>query len=225
MKKLIILLFIPIVFACSDDEKNSMTRNNLNGNVKSTKEIYFEAIEKFGKITKGSRFGYQFLQTYDNEGNSIERSVYNKDDDLLHKYIYVYDSEGRSIEQNRYNSDGDLEEKWTSQFDDNDNEIKSSLYNSDGDLQNKYSFKYNNEGILIEMKMFRNDGKLERTYTYEVDDEGNTIKEVINSSDGNILDKWTYNYEFDIKDNWIRRTQFIDKKPINITEREIEYYD
>ena len=225
MKKLILLLFIPLVFACSDDKKNSLTRDNLNGNVKSTKEIYFEAIEKFGKITKGSRFGYQFLKTYDENGNSIEKRVYNIDDDLLHTYIYEYDSKGRSIEQSRYNSDGDLDEKWTSQFDDNDNEIKSSLYNSDGDLLYKYSFKYNNEDILIEMKMFRNDGKLERTYTYELDDKGNKIKEVINSSDGNIFDKWTYNYEYDIKDNWIKRTQFIDKKPINITEREIEYYD
>ena len=222
MKKLILLLFIPLVFACSDDKKNSLTRDNLNGNVKSTKEIYFEAIEKFGKITKGSRFGYQFLKTYDENGNSIERRVYNIDDDLLHTYIYEYDSKGRGIEQNRYNSDGDLDEKWTSQFDDNDNEIKSSLYNSDGDLLYKYSFKYNNEDILIEMKMFRNDGKLERTYTYELDDKGNRVYASRYNENGELDYETAYEYkEFDEEKNWLTKIGYKDGKATEIIEREI----
>ena len=46
MKKLTILLFIPLVFACgSDDKKNDLDELNLNGKVKSLKETKYSALD------------------------------------------------------------------------------------------------------------------------------------------------------------------------------------
>ena len=47
MKKLLLLLFIPLVFACSDDVKNNLDNQNLNGNVESLKQIKYGVIEKW----------------------------------------------------------------------------------------------------------------------------------------------------------------------------------
>ena len=52
MKKLILLLFIPIIFACGDDKKNDLDKMNLKGKVKSLKETNYLAVEKFGEPVK-----------------------------------------------------------------------------------------------------------------------------------------------------------------------------
>ena len=197
MKKLLyIFLGLSLMFGCSDDKKNDLTRNNLNGNVKSTNEVSFEAVEKFEKITKGSRtdkYRYETFKEYDDNGNSIE--------------------------QNRYNSDGELDEKWTSKYDDKGNEIKSNLYNSDGELEDKYTFEYDYKGNMIEMNWSRG------TLTFEYDDKGNINEENYYNSDGELKDKKTYEYQFDDNKNWIKKIIVKDDKATFIIEREIEYYD
>ena len=215
------------MFGCSDDKKNDLTRNNLNGNVKSTYQVHFEAVEKFGKITKGSKIKTDELtiwlnevfKEYDDNGNTIEFNRYNSDGELLFKYIYEHDDNGNSIEQNRYNSDGELDEKWTSKYDDKGNEIKSNKYNSDGELEYKYTFEYDYKGNMIEMNWLRG------TLTYEYDDKGNINEENYYNSDGELEDKKTYEYKFDDKENWIQQIIFEDDKPTFIVEREIKYYD
>ena len=223
MKKLLyIFLGLSLMFGCSDDKKNDLTRNNLNGNVKSTNEVSFEAVEKFEKITKGSRtdkYRYETFKEYDDNGNSIEQKSYNSDGELLFKYIYEHDDNGNSIEQNRYNSDGELDEKWTSKYDDKGNEIKSNLYNSDGELEDKYTFEYDYKGNMIEMNWSRG------TLTFEYDDKGNINEENYYNSDGELEDKKTYEYQFDDNKNWIKKIIVKDDKATFIIEREIEYYD
>ena len=228
------LLLLSLIFSCADDKKNDLTRHNLNGNVKSTYEVSFEAIEKFGEITKGSNRQKYYIDNfeqwhvqneYDDNGNRIERNIYSSDGELIFKYICEHDDNGNSIEQNRYNSEGKLDEKWTSKFDAKGNEIKSNLFNSESKLVSKYTFEYDDKENMIEMNYYNYDDELISIMTYEFDDNGNLIEENKYDKDGELEDEFSYEYKFDDKENWIQKTIFEDDKPTFIIEREIKYYD
>ena len=44
------------------------------------------------------------------------------------------------------------------------------------------------------------------------------------NTDGRFGEKYTYKYEYDKNNNWIQQVTYEDNKPIQITERIIEYY-
>ena len=70
-------------------------------------------------------------------------------------------------------------------------------------------------------------GDLINKNTYKYDSKGNKIEENGYYSDGSVLSKTAYKYEYDSKDNWIKKTNFKIKneveKPYEITERVLEY--
>jgi hypothetical protein len=65
-------------------------------------------------------------------------------------------------------------------------------------------------------------------YTY--DKRGNEIKHIYYNNDGSIQSNTLNKYEFDNRGNWIKKTEFLQKKTLikdekqNIIERTIEYY-
>ena len=44
------------------------------------------------------------------------------------------------------------------------------------------------------------------------------------NTDGRFGEKYTYKCEYDKNNNWIQQVTYEDNKPIQITERIIEYY-
>jgi len=140
MKKLLyIFLGLSLIVACSDDDKkNDLTRNNLNGNVKSTYEISFEAIEKFGEIEKGDKRWQDYDESdnkliYNDNGNRIEDNKYDKDGELTNKLKFKYDDNGNQIEEKNYDEDGELENKYIYEykFDDKENWIQKTIFKDD----------------------------------------------------------------------------------------------
>ena len=149
------------MFGCSDDKKNDLTRNNLNGNVKSTYQVHFEAVEKFGKITKGSKIKTDELtiwlnevfKEYDDNGNTIEFNRYNSDGELEYKYTFEYDYKGNMIEMNW------LRGTLTYEYDDKGNINEENYYNSDGELEDKktYEYKFDDKENWIQQIIFEDD--------------------------------------------------------------------
>ncbi len=221
------LTLLLLLFACSDDhKKNDLTRNNLNGNVKSIFRVYFEAVEKEGGIIKGNRDNVINIFEYDDNGYVIEYRIVNSNGGLSRKIIYEHDDNGNSIEQNGYNWAGELLETWTSEFDTKGNEMKSSVFNSDGKLENKYTAEYDDKGNRIKLNLYNSDDELLQKWTYdEYDDKGNLIKEKQYTTDKELENEVRYEYEFDDKENWIQQIIFINDKATTIVEREIKYYD
>ena len=121
MKKLLyIFLAFGLFFSCSENKDNDLDKENLNGEVKSVYTASFEAIKKFGEVTKGNKkWKYDFLS--DNET--------------------IYDDKGNQIEEANYDEDGKLTSKWKSKFDDKGNEIEEADYYN-GKLYSKYKYKY-----------------------------------------------------------------------------------
>ena len=181
--------------SCNQSEKkNDLTEENLKGKVKSIKETTYKAVDKFGQIEKG---------------------------DVLNNYFNIYNEKGNKIEDNFYDSDGNLSSKDTYEYDEKGNNIEKNNYDSDGSLNSKTTYKYDKKGNKIEDNSYDSDGSLNSKTTYKYDEKGNMIEY---NTDGRFGEKYTYKYEYDKNNNWIQQVTYEDNKPIQITERIIEYY-
>ena len=68
MKKLLlILLCVPLIYSCGDN-KNSLTRENIKGNVKEIIETTFDAKEVFSEPQKENCM-YKYKFQYNEDGN------------------------------------------------------------------------------------------------------------------------------------------------------------
>lgn len=81
IKLLITLLAMNFLHGCSilDKPESELEKMNLNGDVKSIREIYFETEDKFGELTKGKRMKLASVyeqHTYFNEAGNINKIEY-----------------------------------------------------------------------------------------------------------------------------------------------------
>ena len=204
MKNIIFLLSILFLISCANNEKekNDLSKENLKGNVKSVKKNSFVAVDKFGEISKGGRL---------------------KEQDFMNHQIF--DNKGNQTERNGYYSDGSLSNKWTYKHDDKGNQIEGNCYDSNGSLSLKYTYKHDDKGNQIERIGYDSDGSFFNKWTYKDDDNGNLIESnIIYDSDGSLSFKYNYEYTYDEKNNWIKCIEFINDIPLEIVEREIEYF-
>ena len=104
------------------------------------------------------------------------------------------------------------------------NKIEENYYNSNGSLIYKNTYKYDEKGNKIEEYHYDEDGKFNYKTTYKYDEKGNTIEINNYNSDGRLDSKYTYKYKYDKNNNWIQQVKYKNNKPIQITERIIEYY-
>ena len=89
-----------LFFSCSENKENDLDKANLKGKVESIYITSFEAIEKFGEVTKGDK-------KWENEWQFDKELIYNDN--------------GNLIEQNEYDEEGELTNKWKVKYDDNGN--------------------------------------------------------------------------------------------------------
>jgi hypothetical protein len=173
---------------------------------------------------------WKYTYKYDDKGNKIEENRHYPDGPGG-KTTYKYDYKGNMIEENEYTASEKWWSKNTYKYDNEGNIIESgSYYKSDSILYQITIYQYDNEGNLIEENEYDSTGTYVYPYrqkTYKYDDAGNVIEKRYYGFDNNLQPDWIvakYAYEFDEKNNWIRKTEFVNEIPKYIIEREIEYY-
>ncbi len=193
----------------------------------------------------------KLIYKYDNEGNKIEKNV-ESHGDLFLKWIYKYDKNRNKIIEYEYECNSNrLHRKIVYKYD--DNQIKESVCTKpNGRLDWKTTYKYDDRRNKIEMNDYYAKSKLIGKLTYIHDSEGNEIeinnyisdnqlidkkilkydekKNIIEENwydfkSGNLLDRITLKYNYDKQGNWIKKTLFRNDEPMEIIEREIEYYN
>jgi hypothetical protein len=251
------LAFISLtsLFYCQNSPihvKNGWEEENLKGKVKSYTESKYGAEDRFGKIQKKNLYA-KYTNKYDDKGNKIEKSLYNRAGSLDSKetYKYDYDDKGNKIKVNIYDAEGDLSlwsVKCTNKYDDKGNLIEQNVYNAvsgilyrvetykyddkgymiEKNIGDKCTNKYDDKGNLIEQNVYNVDGTLDDKYTYKYDDKGNEIERNFynGNADGvSFVIQRTYKYEFDKNKNWIKKISLDNQSPENIEERKYEYYE
>lgn len=181
---------------------------------------------------------------YDPTGKIITNSVSFKSSNRTYKeYMYKYDRRGRVIEEtdhnnsytiyNKYNSLGQIRQRRTA-FNDPSGEpvADTTRYKySQGKLRKvtegsrSRTYHYASGGQLSEIRY--SDGQKDRFDTH-----GNLIEmtmPVVVQPQGEkegytIVTSISAVYEYDPRGNWIKRTQYYEGRPINVTTRTIEYY-
>ncbi|TAL59828.1 MAG: hypothetical protein EPN85_08580 [Bacteroidetes bacterium] len=191
----------------------------------------------------GSHHVMKYICEYDDKGNQIEKNIYY-DSLRTEKTIYKYDGKGNQIEivNTTYGDNGIFRNKNTCKYKYNDqgDKIEENKYEWNGNLINKRIFHYNVNRDLIEYNYYHYDidGSVAGLvkYTYKYDSNRNIIYQSdLYDSKGRMPDENTCSYEYDEKNNWIKRTEFrnndgvirteSDKFKVNaISERVIEYF-
>src|SRR5690606_7432950 len=110
-----------LLTSCTEQKtENDLTKKNLKGKVKSTKEIPYSPIEKFGEVTKGNVYINKFYFSDDNLyiissikhivyneiGNETENRDYDSNGNTLKRRTFNYDEKGKRISQSVYNPKG-----------------------------------------------------------------------------------------------------------------------
>jgi hypothetical protein len=197
MKKIITTLICVSAIAAGawaqSAKKTDVEEGGLKGKVKSVKETYYEAINKFGEVIKGKERYPPTLTRYDVKGNKTEWNGYNSDGSFSYKYTYKYDAKGNTIEKIEYNSAGSLKSTW--EYDNKGNNIEYNEYSSGGSLGKKVIYKYDDKGNRIEQNEYNSDGSLREKSTFKYDAKENRIERNEYNSRGSLRYKSTYKYD------------------------------
>ncbi|MDY0144052.1 MAG: hypothetical protein RBR97_19395 [Bacteroidales bacterium] len=199
--RIIILFFVFLVQSCIlvENSDNDLSNRNIKGDVISLEVVSYNAIEKFGEITKGEA-GWQNNQDKDSytifnkNGNIIQWYSYNSRGYLENKYIYEYDEKGNYIERNSYISNGRLDSKKIYKYNDKGKIEECNNYNYNGVLDYSEKYKYDNNDKIIEENWYTSDGKLGYKISYTYNDNGKKIKTIIYDSNGIIQTSQTNDY-------------------------------
>jgi hypothetical protein len=199
MKKLVMIISIAALtagsaFAQNNNPKTDWEEFGLKGKVKSVATKHYEAIDKFGSISKGKEgvlAGDTLLQ-FNNNGNLVKRCFY-----YAHDGGYLNDCETLTSDNdnNKITSGSFTYGYYVTKYDNKRNLIETNHYRlEDGNLAYKEMHKYNENGNLIETNYYSSEGKLESQRIYKYDTKQNLIEEVGDNNNG-IQHKLKYKYD------------------------------
>jgi hypothetical protein len=195
---------------------------------------------------------YKYIYKYDEKGRMIEHIQYNSFALLDTKYTYKYDDKDNLIEENyfTYNSKGvtnhiketykydnkgneiekiilhvdvNISKKLLSKYDKNNKVIEENWYNSEGP-DSKSFYKYSNNYKKLKLKCFSEEDILTKMTIEKYDDKGNIIECKEYNSEKELGWHQEIRYVYDNKGNWIKKTEYRNKTPYSIIQREINYY-
>lgn len=155
----------------SDEEKGISTNYDINGNVTSINEYYYD---KDSNETLHIRYDengdvlYKYGYEYDKNGNATKLTISDGNIERSNKYEYKYDKDGNVTTKFQYDSSGELEYKIEYEYDENGNCIKQVYYNEDGNLDSKY--EYDEHGNTTFYAWYNSDGEIYYKFEYEYSD-------------------------------------------------------
>ncbi len=198
-----ILIFVAILFLAigcnnSNEFKNDLERRNLKGKVKTLKWTPYEAVEKFGEVTKGKNstgwFTKSYFDTYNEIGKRIERQDLRSSGDLSKKTVYKYNTLNKIEEVNTYNSAGKLDKKTKYTYDENGNQIAKTEYDSDGILISKEVYEYYENGNQKEVQYINSHGEEDEKTIFKNDSKNNLIDLSSYDLTGNLIKRMVSEY-------------------------------
>lgn len=120
-----------------------------------------------------------YKNSYVENGNMVERSIYNTDSILSYKTIIVYDKNGNEIESTTYDAKGYLNGKRLYTYDNKGNMIERCSYGSSVDIPpyEKFTYTYDSKGNMVGGNGYSSGGEVTTTYAYKYDNKGNRVEQ------------------------------------------------
>ena len=160
---------------------------------------------------------------------------------------YVYNEKGLKTEEIWHNPDGKTERSLT-EYDENDLAVREQNYRDEEEFM-KSNFFYNENLQLVEIdsfyangiqakQLFKYDEKgrkveeivqtkveftTEEKTTYTYNDNGEVVESTSYEPDGSVQMTTQYTYEYDVRGNWISKTELMDELPMRKVVRTLNY--
>jgi len=226
-----------------DGSLYSRSTDTYNDQGKTLEHIHYIGEEK-SMLTR-------YFNTYNDEGNILS-NIHYKENDIECETHYKYNEQGRKIEDvtvyvdermHKYNSRTTC--KYNEQGDEIEvisdrngvirtyaknhkyNEaglcIETTHYEADGGIFNVCTHKYDKKGVCIETTNHR-PGEPDEVVVHEYDREGKKIIPRYIPPEPEKAASETEEIENDSRGNWIKKTIYNNKIPVNIYERKIKYF-
>lgn len=172
---------------------NDLKTMGLQGNVKNLREIKYNAVEKSGEITKGSKVGELSFE-FDLFGNK-NVWIFSTSNGELRRVTYQYEN-GYLIEEINFEPNGSLSYRISYKYDNTGNILEETFYNSASNVwARRETYKYDNKNNKIEWIDYLSDGTISLRSTHKYNEGGNEIEQNRYSSDGSLLDKWIFKHD------------------------------
>lgn len=204
--------------------KKDLNHYKLQGAVKSMKMFKFEAIDKFGQISKGNPKGYSFeniVVLFNEDGNAIEINWYKTDGKLEYKYLIGYDDWGFFKKKDRYNSNGKVNSKRVYVRDSLERTYTENKYAADGSLESIILYSYNEDWKLIrQVSQYFEDMANSGYNTYEYNDIGKIIELKGFNTENRFSSRFSFTYN---ELNLIKERYYYFKE--GSPSKEVYFYD
>lgn len=118
--------------------------------------------------TSGSKTINDSKTTYDENGEVIEKSEYNKDGILKKTMKYKMNNLGDVVQEEEYDEKNSLKEKTIISYNASGDKKDELVYDSNNKLVKKHVYVYDKKGLKTERKTYDASGKLisSKKYTY-----------------------------------------------------------
>jgi len=108
-------------------------------------------------------------------------------------------------------------------FDKNNNLLEISFFDVLGSLTSKKEYQYKNNQLITILLYENKELQIQQDFTYN--NLGFLVKEEVKTLKSKKVDIITYTYDFDEKENWIKKNKYINSVPVSLEERSIEYFN
>jgi len=219
------LLVIPLFLASCSRGITDLDRYGLRGQIKSIKEVHYEATYTDDKWVPGkplSANGEYRIINYGKDGNYLELLSFNQAGDTIS--ITTCKREKGDIVEETYFSYYSGQSSTTIMERVSEEQVNFELWQG-GRLQYEGANYYDSKGRLVKQVQVVD----EREVTVNMVIKKNLVVETYQEEmDGTRTATWVYDYdEFDDKENWTIQLVYMEKDKITpsmIITREIEYY-
>lgn len=172
-------------------------------------------MQHFDSVYSSSNYQMNYFYTDSSEIYIVHNSIDEKTDSVIN----VKNSHGQIIRQEQYHGLKSKEKHTLFLVYDTMNRIiQIEWFGTKNRLLHKWSIKYDNESGSIEWVKTNRDGVINESHKIKLDHYGNRIYDL--DENGKLIE---WEYEYDVLNNWIKRTQKINGKINSSSERKIIY--
>jgi hypothetical protein len=163
---------------------------------------------------------------YNDGGDKTKENIYAMGSALYLAHTWTYDAEHHVTAEENYTLKG-LSGKISRKYDRWGNMVEYVQYHTDGSIAQREVCTYNLKNKKTGDDWFDGNGNKTRYYTFSYDEKGNQTQYKqfnVYKDDTQMEVGDTYLFEYDKKDNWVKKTDLKIDGTIVVTEREIMYY-
>ncbi|MBP3254166.1 MAG: hypothetical protein J6M30_06640 [Bacteroidales bacterium] len=209
------LLAACLVLGCSS-KKNELEQAGLKGNVKSLREITYQAVGNNDTVVKGDVVMAEDIKNYyaeyNRSGNMQQLINYDNNNEQSSRWIFFYDADGKALGGNYYHADGTLLDSTYYVYDRRGNITEYYHYLADGKLKSKIFSDHDRRGNVVSERFITPDNITERTTKCKY--SGNNLTEDQSYASDNRLVYFS-RYEYDRENNLVKQTIYNADSTVN----------